>query len=179
MPRCLRPLIWLVLAAFAGSANSAPRSFPVLGSHSTVDWLNAYARASGLEPLKGDEPPTLRVWIEDVMTGSSSGYVVTSKTTRICRTSYVINGTTATSIRPAHCRSRSTSTQDARALALLPDLAQLNGSSLDCGVMDGSSVYVEGVAAGRQFALVAGTPSLCNDLGSVLVTKALGLLPEK
>jgi hypothetical protein len=178
MPRCLPPLVCL-LTAFAESADAAPKSFPVLGSQSTVDWLNAYAAASGLKPLRADDTPTLRVWIEDVMTGQSSGYVVTSQTTLICRTSYVINGSTSISIRPATCRSKRTLAQDAHILDLLPDLAHFNKSDLNCGVMDGIQVSVEGVAAGRQFALAAGNPSFCTDPGSVLVTKTLNLLPKK
>ena len=163
------------MGALSGCAWLAPKTFPVEGSHSTTDWLDAYARASGLRPLTGGEAPTLRVWVEDVMLGDSSGYVVTPTATLVCRTSY-INRMTSFSIRLARCSSKRPSNQQARALSLLPELARMNGSDLDCGVMDGSEVYLEGVVSGRRFSLAAGNPSLCNDAGSALVTKVLQLL---
>src|SRR5271156_3082843 len=94
----LNPCFYLILCAFAESALPAPKSFPVQGSHSAADWLDAYARASGLHPLNGTEGPILRIWIQDVMIGDSLGFVVTSNTTLVCRTSY-INKTTSYSIR--------------------------------------------------------------------------------
>lgn len=173
MRRRPKPLFYLLLLFLAANANSAPKSFPVQGSRSTVDWLDAFARASRLKPLTGTEGSILRVWAQNVMTGDTWGYVVTSKTLLLCRTTYDF---TSFSVHPAKCRSKPISNQQASSLMLLPDLAKLDGSSLSCGVMDGGEVLLEGVTSGKRFSLVADNPDSCRDKGSKLVAKALGLL---
>ena len=161
----------LILALTNGTAYSDERFD---ASEALSHRLAAYSRAASLAPL-GSHGPELRVWVDGVMFGKIRGFVISRNGVIECETSWDIDGSVVT-VKSVRCKPRTVSDRARRALSLLPELSNLNGKELDCGVEDGSDVFLEGWNSLGSFVLFAGNPSSCRDPGSVLVTRLLKIL---
>jgi hypothetical protein len=143
-----------------------------MNSNAQRPLLDAYARATGIPTLSANSGDTLRIWSADVMTAHLLGIIASSGNKLLeCRTRYDWRED-GVSVKGGHCHATEHHGDLTRALAMLAELATFDGREIDCGVMDGESVYVEGVISGRVFSFYSGNPSLCSDDASKAVTKA-------
>ena len=166
----------LAIAIILAGPSCAVASTATINFHSsTTTWLDAYSRAANIPPLRKSPRPELRVWILDGKSGRVVGYSVSETVAVACQTHQSTVGDTVT-IEPANCRPVSHPHRMRAALRQLNDLYALDGKELDCGVMDGDLVYIEGVFRRHRFALWADNPNLCRDPASGLITKVLSLL---
>jgi hypothetical protein len=62
---------------------------------------------------------------------------------------------------------------------LLEQLAKYSDQELDCGVVDGISISIEGMSAGHRFALESSNPDSCQDDGSKLVLRIIAEIFRK
>jgi hypothetical protein len=164
-------LLSVVATASAAAADERYSTSPI-DRRAKVD---AYARAVGLQLVRSSDQDQLRLWVADVMFGRLYGFVTDGAIVHVCDTTYVWSQTMAT-VRSGRCVPSAGGDRARDALELLGGLAKLDGSSIDCGVMDGFSVDIEGRFSGRTFAFWSGNPQSCHDPSSKLVAKVLTLL---
>ena len=141
-----------------------------------VHRLDAYSRAAKLRPIDASRPE-LRVWVDNVMFGEITGFVISTSGATECHSKWHIEGLVMT-VTAARCNPIAGFKQQ-EALALLGDLSKLNGKELGCGAMDGSDVSIDGSAFGQRFEVFASNPDVCRDSGSVLVAKLLRIVRDK
>jgi hypothetical protein len=109
------------------------------------------------------------------MSGKIHGFVISKNAFIECDTSWEITGSVET-VKSAQCTPRHAPNRRRSALILLRELSKFDGKELECGLQDGSDVFVEGKDSVGSFALFAGNPEMCSDRGSVLVATLLKIL---
>ncbi|WP_139351393.1 hypothetical protein [Rhodanobacter sp. B05] len=132
----------------------------------------AYASAAKLPMLNSKSGFALRVWSRDYMLGNVHGTVVASGQLRtLDTTSKYAHGNVI--IEPAALSASRSAPNQRKLEALVIALAPYNGTSISCGVMDGSSVLVHAAFNGRTVTVKAGNPSHCPDKASKIVVQLL------
>jgi hypothetical protein len=125
MPQSSRIPLFLTLIGVA-TTSIASESYDLTAHDSTLQAVNAYARASGLPALAATDGPELRIWFNSVMTAKISGYVLSNSKALECTASYSLRGETII-VRKGHCHQSSTLRRHRRALDRLKELATLDG----------------------------------------------------
>jgi hypothetical protein len=138
--------------------------------------LNEYARASKLVVLKEGDPDQVRIWITwanfrvDSIGYETKGYVFSEKSTQICRIKYPRFKPTPFT---GSCVPEKHRTIKAPSATEIEALANLSGRELNCGVMDGAWLEIDGVYDGHPFALGSSNPDQCTDDGSKVVAQIM------
>ena len=161
-------LLYLVLLASFGA--HAASSY-VLGKD-LLAAMDAHSRAANLQPLKNSGNEELRVWGNNYMGRSITGFVISKNGAMTCHTTYLYADNRVT-IKRAKCRPWHRG-QDA--LAELETISALDGKEWDCPMFDGGGFYIEGVHNGSRFALRVSNPSACDDADSKSVVSLLSKL---
>jgi hypothetical protein len=138
--------------------------------------LNEYARASKLVVLKEGDPDQVRIWITwanfraDSIGYETKGYVFSEKSTQICRIKYPRSKPTPFT---GSCAPEKHRTIKVPSATEIEALANLSGRELNCGVMDGAWLEIDGVYDGHPFALGSSNPDQCTDDGSKVVAQIM------
>jgi hypothetical protein len=134
--------------------------------------MDAYARAGHLPVLRDGDPDELRLWITVALFDKGTDrYIFSADHASKCVVKgNVVSGPPSSSYR-GHCKSDRRLFSHHKPLSELSALAELDGRSLACGVLDGYWIEIEGVSGGHRFALYSDNPSECSDDGSKLVAK--------
>ena len=131
-----------------------------------------YASAAKLPVLNSKPGFALRVWSRDYMLGNVHGTVVASGQLRTFdTTSKYAHGNVI--IKPAALSASRSAPNQRKLEALVIALAPHNGTSISCGVMDGSSILIQAAFNGRTVTVKADNPSLCPDKASKIVVQLL------
>jgi hypothetical protein len=139
--------------------------------------LDEYAVQSKLPVLKEGDPDEIRFWVTwanfDVRTigYNTEGYVISNRGYSVCHIKYPHKQRTPF---VGSCKRKTKSAAMNGIWGDVRELAKLSGQSLDCGVLDGEWIEIDGVFAGQRFIIAAGNPDSCEDDGSKLVSKVLG-----
>lgn len=138
--------------------------------------LNEYAHASKLVVLKEGDPDQVRIWITwanfraDTIGYETKGYVFSDRSAWICRIKYPRSKPTPFTGSCAPEKHRKVQVPSATEIEAL---ANLSGRELDCGVMDGAWLEIDGVYNGHPFALGSSNPDQCTDDGSKVVAQVM------
>jgi hypothetical protein len=138
--------------------------------------LDEYATKSKLAVLREGGSDEIRFWISwanfdpDTIGYDTEGYVVSNQGFWICRVAYARKEHSPTG---GTCKLSAKSTDVKAIFSNLEKLSKLSGRSLDCGVMDGEWMSVDGVFAGQRFTFSSSNPDTCPGEGSKLVAKVL------
>jgi hypothetical protein len=138
--------------------------------------LNEYALASKLAVLKEGDPDQVRIWVTwanfrvHTIGYETKGYVFSDKGAWICRINYLRSKPTPFS---GSCTPEKHRKIQVPSTIEIETLAKLSGRELDCGVLDGAWLEIDGVYNGHPFALGASNPDECTDDGSKLVAQIM------
>ncbi len=138
--------------------------------------LDDYAIRSKLPVLKEGGSDEIRFWVTwanfevGTIGYDTEGYVISDRGVSVCRITYPPEQRTPF---VGSCKHITKSLDVKSILGNLRDLAKFSGQSLNCGVIDGEWVEIDGVSAGQRFTIDAGNPDECHDDGSKLVANVL------
>ena len=138
--------------------------------------LDTYAAKSRLVALKAGGPDEIRFWVSwanfdpDTIGYDTEGYVTSNQGSWICRITYLRREHTPTS---GSCKPSTRSADRKALLSNLGELSKLSGKSLDCGVVDGEWMSVDGLYAGQRFTFSSSNPDACQGEASKLVARLL------
>lgn len=134
--------------------------------------LDDYARASKLAVLKDGNADQVRIWVTwgnfkvNTIGYETVGYVFSENGALSCRIKYP--RTEPTPFTGSCVRLKRKGVQ-APSIAEIEALANLSGLELNCGVLDGAWMEIDGVYKGRRFGLGSSNPDSCLDDGSKVV----------
>lgn len=138
--------------------------------------LDEYASSSKLQVLRDGDPDEVRFWVSwatfdpHTIGYETLGHILSGKGALICRIKYP---PTNRSPFIGSCRSDKRASIPTPLAPLIQELAQYSDQELQCGVVDGYWLVIEGVSAGRRFALESTNPDSCRDDGSKLVSRVI------
>jgi hypothetical protein len=138
--------------------------------------LSEYAHASKLVVLKEGDPDQVRIWITwanflaDTIGYETKGYVFSDRSAWVCHIKYPRSEPAPFTGSCAPEKHRKVQVPSATEIEAL---AKLSGSKLDCGVMDGAWLEIEGVYNGHPFALESSNPDQCTDYGSRVIAQVM------
>jgi len=133
--------------------------------------IAAYTRAAGLKPLKLRDGDQVRIWFDEPMAGSVTGYVVIKGQAKRCKltteSDFEDKGENSRNdliVHAGNCESRPE--EDSRiedAMRHLPEALEFNGQEFGCGFEDGWEARVDGVIGGQRFSFYADNTDGCKD----------------
>jgi hypothetical protein len=138
--------------------------------------LNDYARASKLVTLREGDSDQVRIWVTwanfrvNTIGYETVGYVFSGNGAWTCRIKYPRSKPTPFT---GSCAPLKRKSVHAPSASEMEALANLSGRELDCGVMDGAWMEIDGVYKGHQFALGSSNPDQCGDDGSKVVAQLM------
>jgi hypothetical protein len=187
-------LIALAVSARAGSDSPVSQTGWKLNPQEALELrkeLDEHARLSKLPVLHDGDPDEVRLWVSGTALPplrifapftigyETFGHVASGKGALICR---VENSLTRRSPIVGRCRSDKHASISTPLAPLLEQLAKYSDQELDCGWVDGYWIVIEGISAGRRFALESSNPDACQDDGSKfvmrIITETFGKPPE-
>jgi hypothetical protein len=136
---------------------------------------DAYARASGLKPLRSSSKDELRLWA-GWFKKPLWGAVITRAGVRqfVAELEFSMSETTVKTARPV---PNSRLINPAPMLALLPRMQGLDGRYFECFLVDDGGAYlIDGVSDGRRVTWMVANPDSCSNDGSTLALQLEKLL---
>jgi len=152
-----RSKAWLLALAWLVPAAAGERVYFTLDDNDDL-YLGAYSRAVKLPPLDPAKGNQVRAWFMGYWSGRMpiTGYVLSAQGARRCKLSYNNDNGEFIVINPGHCSGpRAYPERLEAAMATLPELAALDGQTIECGTMDGRGALLEGIYDGKRFRLEA------------------------
>jgi hypothetical protein len=137
---------------------------------------NEFAHASRLAVLKEGDPDQVRFWVTwanfraNTIGYETTGYVFSDGSAWICRIKYPRSKPTSFT---GNCAPETHRKVQVPSATEIEALANLSGRELECGVMDGAWLEIDGVYNGHPFALGSSNPDQCNDDGSRVVAQVM------
>jgi hypothetical protein len=167
--------IFLVAAVIPAALRSAESDSTRRQAH--VDQADVYAEAASIPSLAGAHGNELRVWQLGYKSGAVNGTIASAEGVAVYTSTPP--GERATRFKSKlFLVSSTTSNRVTSLLRRLSELAKLDGRSIECGVMAGVGVYIDGSLDGRRFVIYAGTPSACDGLDAKLVASTVSVARE-
>ena len=110
-----------------------------------------FAAAAHLPPLS-EKQPEIRVWSQTALLGTLKGWVITGSEIHVYSNSQNIDGILKVDEDHVHLEKTVRSKEEASKLLLkFSRLANLDEKAIVCPVHDGSSLVIDGMAAGHHF----------------------------
>jgi hypothetical protein len=179
----MKGIVFLILLAAAGGALAEELLYvqPV-GEYTRTAERNAesrreldqYSRASKLALLKQGDPEQVRIWVTSANFGANTigyetvGYVFSGNSAQSCRIKYPRDRRTPFTGSCARLKAKAAQPPSASEIEAL---AKLSGLELNCDVVDGYWLEIDGVYGGHRFALGSSNPDKCDDEGSKVVAQ--------
>ena len=140
-----------------------------------------YALTSRLAVLRNGARDEVRFWVTAATFMPPNGietvgYVVTENSSRVCHVGYSGKSTVP---KNGRCRAYSPHESRKRIVADLSRLSEFTSVSVDCGVLDGAWVLIDGVSNGKRFAIWANNPQSCGGDEAHLVSELLREVAEQ
>jgi hypothetical protein len=138
--------------------------------------LDQYSRASRLPLLKEGNADEIRIWATwanfraNAIGYETVGYVFFGNGARSCRIKYPRHRRTPFTGICARLKAKATQPPSASEIEAL---AKLSGLELNCDVVDGYWLEIDGVYKGHLFALGSSNPDKCLDEGSKVVAEIM------
>ena len=125
----------------------------------------AYSRAVHLPAIDPTGGNQIRAWFMGYWSGHMpfKGYVLTAKGAARCKLSYDNDNGNYIVINRGSCGPAIVHQERlGAAMAALPEMAKLDGQTIECGTMDGGGATVEGVYDGKLFRFTADNVDTCE-----------------